>query len=560
MNTTTLPDTENAVATITGNELLTRALKAQGVDTVFFIMGGPNLDAARIMVNEGLRMIDVRHEQAAAMMAQAYARLRTRPGVCMAASGPGTMNLVTGMANAFVDGAPVVALGGASAVGEYQLGSFQEIDQVAIMRPMTKWAERVYETRRIPEYVEMAFSQAMAGKPGPVYLDLPGDVLNARIPLSAVKWPRIAGKEPARAAAAAETLAAAVQAIREASQPVVITGTGILWSKASGALQAFIEHAGMPFYTTPQGRGVLPDDHAYMYPHARSPAMSQADLVIVVGTRLNYVYQYGRPPRFNPDARFIRIDIDPGETSRGSNIDVGILGDARTVLEQLRAALANDDLPSRYAPWRARLEAIQVEKQKAQEPKLDNPQTPIHPLRLCKEVRDFLDRDAVLVVDGQEILNYGRQSLQTFVPGHRLNSGPFGTMGVGLPFGVGAKVAKPDSQVVVVHGDGSFGLNAMELDTAVRHKLPIMVVISLNGGWTADPNRDKAGRELGYTRYDRMAEALGCHGEYVEEPDEIRPALERAKKAVAEGKVAVVNVLTDYKARASQYGFTTHLT
>nr|MCS5608392.1 thiamine pyrophosphate-dependent enzyme [Alphaproteobacteria bacterium] len=185
---------------------------------------------------------------------------------------------------------------------------------------------------------------------------------------------------------------------------------------------------------------------------------------------------------------------------------------------------------------------------------------PIHPLRLCEEVKNFMNRDAVLVVDGQEILNYGRQSMPTYAPGHRLNSGPFGTMGVGLPFGLGAKVAKPDTQVIVVHGDGSFGLNSMELDTAVRHNIPLLVVISLNGGWTADPDKDKPGRELGYTRYDQMAEALGCYSEYVEEPGEIQSALVRAQAKVDEGMVAVVNVKTDPAARATTQRFATYST
>jgi len=185
---------------------------------------------------------------------------------------------------------------------------------------------------------------------------------------------------------------------------------------------------------------------------------------------------------------------------------------------------------------------------------------PNHPLRLCEEVKNFMDRDAVLVVDGQEILNYGRQSMPTHTPGHRLNSGPFGTMGVGLPFGLGAKVAKPDNQVIVVHGDGSFGLNAMELDTAVRHNIPVLVVISLNGGWTADPDQDKPGRNLGYVRYDKMAEGLGCYSEYVEEPGEIQAALERAQAEVDKGRVAVVNVKTDWAAQAVTQKFATYST
>jgi acetolactate synthase-1/2/3 large subunit len=315
-----------------------------------------------------------------------------------------------------------------------------------------------------------------------------------------------------------------------------------------------VETTGIPFYTTPQGRGVIPEDHEFFYASARSTAFKDADLFIVVGTRLNYVFGFGRPPRLAANARQIRIDIDPTEIANGT-ADLGIAGDAATVLRQLNAAIG-PNLKASYAEWRATLAAIELERQPKQEAKLANDQVPIHPLRLCKEIRDFMDRDAILVVDGQEILNYGRQSLPSFVPGHRLNSGPLGTMGVGVPFGVGAKAAKPDKQVIVLEGDGAFGLNGMELDTAIRHKLPILVVISLNGGWTADPDGKKVGRHLGYTHYERMAEALGCHGEFVEDPAEIRPALQRASEAVARGQTALVNVVTDWRARAEAAGFT----
>ena len=217
--------------------------------------------------------------------------------------------------------------------------------------------------------------------------------------------------------------------------------------------------------------------------------------------------------------------------------------------------------PRRYAAWVGKLRVVDAEKNAEQEKAMSSDNTPIHPLRLCKEVRDFLKRDAILVVDGQEILNFGRQSLPTYEPGHRLNSGAFGCMGVGLPFGVGAKVAKPDKQVLVLHGDGSYGINAMEIDTAVRHNIPVVVVISNNGGWTANAPWQlplpKPGRTLGFTRYDRVAMELGAHGEFVEKPQEIRPALERAFKA---GKPAVVNVVTDDKARASTVRFSAYTT
>lgn len=544
--------------TIKGYQLFGQAVAAEGADTGFFIMGGPSNDAINSCIAEGIRMIDVRHEQAAAMMANAYARVRSKPGFCIAASGPGTINFTTGLAHALVDCAPVVAFGGAAPVGSYAKGAFQEIDQLAIMKPVTKFAERVYEAHRIPEYVARAFRMARSGKPGPVYLDLPGDVLYADVDEDKVFRPA-PQPETLRPSADPASLAKLVKMLREAKQPVLVTGSGIIWSEASEALHRFVDATGIPFYTTPQGRGVVPEDHPFFFAQARSQAFKEADLVVVVGTRLNYVVSYAEPPRFAADARLVRIDIDPAEIDSSLRLDLGIIADARTALEQLLAA-TSDITPARYAEWRGKLEATEKAKLPKHEASLSTDQMPIHPLRLCKEIRDFLDRDTILCVDGQEILNYGRQSIPSFMPGHRLNSGPFGTMGVGLPFGVGAKAASPDKKVLVLHGDGSFGLNAMEIDTAVRHNLPILIVISLNGGWTADPDQKKPGRNLGYTRFDKMGEAFGCYGEYVEQPDGIRPALERAAEAVARGQTAIVNVVTDWRARSGTANFTNYST
>ena len=546
---------------VRGYELVARALKREGVDTAFFLMGGPNLGTAKACVKAEIRMIDVRHEQSAALMAQAYARVQSRPGVCMAASGPGVMNLTTGLANALVDCAPVVALGGASPVNQYGQGSFQELDQVAIMRPITKWAERVYDAKRIPEYINQAFRRAMSGKPGPVYLDLPGDLLYEQVEESDVEWPTPwHGSAILPPSASSEAIERAVSILLAAERPVVISGSGVLYSRAARDLHAFVDAAGVPFFTTPQGRGVVPEDHPYFFPTARSTASKEADVVLFVGTRLNYVVSRGRSPRFSASARVIRIDIDFAEIATSDGIELGIVGDAGQVLRQITEALHGKLEPSRFATWRERLNGIEAGKRATQEAKLSSEAVPIHPLRLCKEIRDFIDRDAILVVDGQEILNFGRQSLPSYVPGHRLNSGPFGMMGVGLPFGLGAKAAKPGAQVVVLHGDGSFGLNGMELDTAVRHDLPVLVVISLNGGWTGDPEEEKAGRYLGYTRFDEIARTLGCYGEYVEKPEEIRPALERASAKVMAGQTALVNVVTDWRATAQTADFTPYKT
>jgi acetolactate synthase-1/2/3 large subunit len=342
----------------------------------------------------------------------------------------------------------------------------------------------------------------------------------------------------------------AVDLIAKAKRPVLLSGSGVLWSGAAEKLHKWVDQSGMPFFTTPQGRGVIPEDHPQAFLGARSVALKEADLIMVVGTRLNYVFGHGLPPRFSADVKMIRIDIDPMEIDSSQRADVGLVGDAGAVLAQFAEAARKRVSADMFAEWRKRLEKVEAGKREEVERALSTDQVPIHPLRLCKEVRDFIGRDTILVVDGQETLNYGRQSIPSYLPSHRLNSGPFGIMGVGLPFGVGAKAARPDKQVVVLHGDGSFGMNGLELDTARRHKIPLLVIVSVNGGWSADPKRDKPGRDLGYTRYDLLAQALDCHTEYVEKPADIRPALERAAKAVKSGRSALVNVVTDAMARA----------
>ena len=546
---------------LNGSQIIGRALKSQGADVFFYIMGGPMMMAETETMGQGIRGVDVRHEQAAAMMAFAYARLRNRPGLCMAASGPGVTNLITGMAHAWADCTPVIALGGSAPYGATGRGGFQEIDQLAMMEPCTKWSERVYDPARIPELINKAFRTAMSGKPGPVYLDFPGDVLYRDIDEDTIEWP-----EPwdlakrARPRVGKRDIERIVALLEQAERPVIVSGAGIQWSQAEHALQAFVEQTGVPFYTTPQSRGVIAEDHEYCYLTARSAAFRESDLILVIGTRMNYMIGHAAPPRFNADAPLVRIDIDPTEIDTSPRADLGVVGDAQAVLGQLLEATKGRILPDRYRSWRERLGGTNASKVAEQEKILANAATPIHPLRLCREIRDFLDRDAVLIVDGQEILNFGRQSIPTYVARHRLNSGCFGTMGVGLPLGVGAKVASPDKQVLVLHGDGSFGMNAMEIDTAVRHKIPITVVISMNGGWTADPNKEKPGRDLGFKRYDKMAEALGAHGEYVESPDDIRAALERAAQANANGQPAVVNVKTDADAGATTAAFTRYVT
>jgi len=344
-----------------------------------------------------------------------------------------------------------------------------------------------------------------------------------------------------------------VQHVRAAERPIVLSGSGVLWAGAEREPGEFVERAGIPFYITPQSRGVIPEDHDLALLGARSTAFSQADAVLLVGTRPNFIIGYAQAPRFAPDAKFVMINSDAAELGHNRRIDAGIVGDAKLVLRQLLDGL--DGFASRCdSAWVQTLRKADAARRDRSEAEMGTDQVPIHPLRVCREVRDALPRDGILIEDGHEILNLARQSIPSYVPRARLNAGPNGCMGVCLPFAVGAQAANPGRKVVALCGDGSFGINVQELDTAVRHNLPFVAVISHNGGWTgAIQGRKVPGRDLLMTRYDKVAEAFGCHGEYVEQPEEIRPAIARS---FASGKPSVVNVVVDpfVKAKTQPFG------
>ena len=375
-------------------------------------MGAPLGGVEKAGVDLGMRAVDVRHEQAAAMMAQAYARVLNRPGICMAASGPGTLNLITGVGNAFVDGAPIIALGGTAAWSSWGRGAFQEMEQLAMFEPITKWAERVYSTNRLPELVSTAFHSAMSGRPGPVFLDLPGDVLYQHIEESDVEFADTARPRPVgRPQGDPQEVTKAVKILAEARRPLLLVGSGVLWSGADEQVRQFVETTGIPFFATPQARGIIPDDHSLSFLASRSTAFREADCILVVGTRFNYMLGYGRAPRFAKDSKVIQVDIEAGEIGHNRSVDVGIVGDAAAVVSQLVGEAVGRVNPRSYSDWVDRLRQIDARKRQEAEISMSTDQVPIHPLRLCKEIRDYLDRDAILCVDGQEILNFGRQSI-----------------------------------------------------------------------------------------------------------------------------------------------------
>ena len=536
------------MATLRGEEIIARCFQREGVDTFFFMMGGPTGGTAGACLDLGMKGIYVRHEQAAAMMAHAYSRITGKPGICIAPMGPGVANLVTGLANAWADAAPVIAIGGASPMRGTTLDTFQEMDQIPMMKPIVKAAYRVDLGYRIPEYISVAFREALDGKRGPVYLDLPGDILSGKVDEEKIHWVSGNYRTDARPAGDPKLIAQAIELLSNARKPLIVTGSGVLWSRAEEILQKFVEATGIPFFTTPQGRGVIAEDHQRSFPAARSTAFREADVVLVIGARANSMLSHLRAPRFSPDAKFINVNLDGREIGHNRAAEVGIIGDAKLVLEQL-----TDEAKGRFNPreenaWVSQLAAKHRSNMERSAPLLHSDKLPIHPLRLCNEVKDVISRDTILVVDGHEILNFARQSIPIYQARASLNAGPHGCMGVGIPFGVGAQAAAPDRPVVVLSGDGAFGWNGMEMDTAIRHKLPIVVVVSNNGGFTSRQTGGNVGRDLGYQRYDKMVEALGGYGEFVEKPEDIRPAIERAMKS---GVPSLVNVCTDPNAQAT---------
>ncbi len=533
-------DTEvKVMAKIDGGRLVAKALKQEGVEYIFGLSGW-HIDAIfQGCLDENIKVIDTRHEQAAVFMADGWARVTGKPGVAVLTAGPGITNAVTGLWVAQGTGSPIVVLGGRSPLREFELGSLQDMDSLSLAKTVTKWACGGYETKRAAEYVSMAFRHALGGRPGPAYLEFPMDVLEAKVDETEITLPTNY-RTDARAQGAPALVKKAVDLLLSAERPVIIAGTGLWWSQAARELQEFVELTRIP---VSQAQGSIPVGHPLCLPRVGN---DRADVVFLLGARLDYRLGFGRPPAFNPDSKWIQVDIEPTEIGHNRPIDIGIVGDAKAVLQQMIAEARDRGRGRKELPWvkecREHLKVMQTQL----EALMNSDNIPIHPARLCKEIRNFVDKEATIVIDGGDISVWGFRTLRSHKPGHLLGVAPTGTLGVGPSFAIAAKLARPNTQVLLLSGDGSFGLNGMEFDTMVRHRLPVVCVISNDQAWgmimhgqqRRGPDR-VVGTELGFVRYDKMVEALGGYGEAVERPEDIRPALERA---FASGRPACVNV------------------
>ena len=543
------------MARINGGEMLVRALEREDVRDVFALHGG-HLDAIfKACLEQGLRVIDTRHEQAAAHMADGWARTTGKPGVAMVTAGPGVTDAVTGVANAYLDAIPMVLIGGRSPLLDDELLPLQGgIDQVALMRPITKWARSVTHTDRIPEFVAMAFRQAVSGRPGPVFLEIPIDVLFARAEEDKVAFPEnYRPKSPA--GPSRESLAQALQWLGEAERPAILAGGGVWFAQAAKELTEFAELTHTPVMANAKARGAISEDHPLCFgafgaihpaAHARRGGKS-ADLVILLGTRIGLATG-GRHSLIPRDARVIQIDIEPEEIGRGRSIELGIVADCGEFLRQAIAAVNGTNF-NKHEAWIEQLTAMRA-GQRSKWDEAMKAERPIHPARMAREVIQALESDAIVAADGGETAAWIANAFKASRPGSFLSHGYLGCLGIGIPFALAAKVAHPRRQVVCVIGDGSVGLNFAEFDTAVRHNLPVTVVINNDMQWGMSKHGQVLawgeGRtiatELGVVHYERAAQGLGAHGEFVENAAEIAPAL---KRALHSGRAACVNIMTD---------------
>jgi 2-hydroxyacyl-CoA lyase 1 len=550
------------MAEVDGATLIARSLKQHGVEFMFGIVGVPVVPIAFAAQREGITYIGMRHEQSASYAAQAVGYLTGRPAACLVVSGPGMTNAISGLANAWSNRWPMILLGGASDISQHGMGAFQEAPQVEAARIWCKYAAEVDRIEKIPYFVEQAVRTSIYGRPGPVYLDLPGDIISGKTDEDvAPQRPRVA--DPPRTFADPASVEAAVAALKTAERPLVIVGKGAAYARAEDEVRAFIESTQLPFLASPMGKGVMPDDHPLSVGAARSHVLQNADLVFLMGARLNWIMHFGLPPRFNPDVRVIQMDIAPEEIGTNVPAEVALVGDAKAVTGQVNAVLREQ--PWQFGAentWRTGIAKKIEENQGTTAPMFEDDSVPMNYYRVLREIRDILPRDAIIASEGANTMDIGRTVLPNFLPRHRLDAGSFGTMGVGLAFAIAAQAVHPDKRVVAVEGDSAFGFSGMEVEVACRYNMPITFIILNNNGISGGPSTLDPSRPVlpvayvPQARYERVIEAFGGDGYFVETPDQLKPTLE---KAFASGKPNVVNIMISPQAtrKPQQFGWLT---
>ncbi|HWT24828.1 MAG TPA: acetolactate synthase [Solirubrobacteraceae bacterium] len=523
-----------------GGRLVARRLAAHGVTHLFTLSGGHLFSIYDGCRAEGIRLVDVRHEQTAAFAAEGWAKVTRRPGVCALTAGPGVTNGLSALASAQQNHSPMLALGGRAPAMRWGQGSLQEIDHVPFVRPLVKLAETATATAEIPGLVDEALAAAVRPHGGPAFLDFPLDhvFVEAEEPEAAVA-PPAAHLHPGDA-----DVARAAALLRDAERPVIMAGTDLYWGGAEEALRALAEAHGAPVFLNGLARGSLPADHPLFFSRARGTALRAADVALVIGAPMDFRLGFGRS--FGEETEIVVLDVAEPHRDHPRPVAAELYGELPETMHALAAAASG---ATHRDPWTAHLRAVEGERRAAERDERTDDRSPLHPLRVYEELGKVLDRDAIVICDGGDFASYAGRAIESYEPGCWLDPGPFGCLGSGPGYALAAKLARPGRQVVLLLGDGAFGFAGMEWDTLARHGVAVVGVMGNNGIWGLEKHPMEA--IYGYsvaadlrpgTRYDLAVEALGARGELVSDPTALRPALERA---LAASEPTLVNVLTD---------------
>jgi acetolactate synthase I/II/III large subunit len=542
MSTPSTQESTDQAQELHGGRLIARRLKAHGVSKLFTLSGGHLFSIYDGCREEGIQIVDVRHEQTAAFAAEGWAKVTREPGVCALTAGPGVTNGMSAMASAQANHSPMLVLGGRAPAMRWGQGSLQEIDHVPFVRPLCKLATTTQSTGEIPSLVDEALASAMAPHGGPAFLDFPLDYVFMSAPEP--ELPSQHNQQSPRGAGADE-IELAARLLKGAERPVVMAGTDLYWGHGEQALLELAETLRIPVFLNGLARGCLPANHELFFSRTRSQALKGADVALVIGVPMDFRLGFGAS--FGDDTAIVVIDVAEPQRPHPREPVAELYGELAPTLAGLRTAAGGKALGSER--WVAHLRAAETERREAERGELEDDRSPLHPMRLYAELGKVLDRDAIVIGDGGDFVSYAGRMIDSYKPGCWLDPGPFGCLGTGPGYALAAKLAHPHRQVVLLLGDGAFGFSGMEFDTLARHNVNVVGVMGNNGIWALEkhPMEFLYGYSVAAdlrpgTRYDQVAEALGCHGELVEHPQDVGPAIERAFQS---GTPALVNVLTD---------------
>ena len=534
---------------ITGGELVAKALKAEGIDVIYTLCGGHIIDIYNGCLNEGIKIIDVRHEEVAAHAADGYARMTGKPGCAVVTAGPGTTHAITGVANAFRAEIPMLLIGGQSSLTQHKMGSLQDLPHVDMMQPITKFAATVMSTERCADMVSMAFRETRNGSYGPSFLEIPRDVLDTSVPLSKAILPQ-AGMYSASPKTLADPvdIQKAADMISKAERPCILLGQQVWTCQSSEEAVEFVRKMNIPAYLNGAARGTLPPGDPHHFHRTRRNAFTKSDCIIIVGTPFDFRMGYGK--RLNPNANVIQIDMDYRTVGKNRDITIGLVGHIGRTL----SAIADAGTKTNRDDWFKELRSGEESALEKLMPTFTTDKSPISPYRVAWELNQFLNEDTIYIGDGGDVVTISAQAVQPKRPGGWMDPGPLGTLGVGVPYAIAAKQSSPESEVLLYCGDGAFSMTGMDFEAFVRHKLPVLVVVGNNSAQNQirfgqimkyGEEKGNVGNILGDVPFDEFAKVFGGHGESVREAKDIQPALQRAREAVKAGTPAIVNIWVD---------------